>query len=82
MVMSPVRLRSEKGCAGDARQKVKSIDPTSRQRVSPKSTNPKLSKNNERENSENWSRVPDGCLISRRTGRQSVGRNITFTLTT
>jgi hypothetical protein len=42
--MSPVGLRSEKGCAGDARQKLKSTDPTSRQRGSPTSTNPKLSK--------------------------------------
>jgi hypothetical protein len=27
------------------------------------------------------SRVPDGCLTPRRTGRLTVGRNITFTLT-
>jgi hypothetical protein len=30
MLMSP--LRSEKGCPGDAHQKLKSADPTSRQR--------------------------------------------------
>jgi hypothetical protein len=31
MLMSPVRLRSEKGCAGDAQQlKLKTTDPTSR----------------------------------------------------
>jgi hypothetical protein len=36
-------LRSEKSCAGDAQQKLKSTDPTSRQR-GPTSTNPKLSK--------------------------------------
>jgi hypothetical protein len=29
MLMSPVRLRSEEGCAGDARKKRKTIDPTS-----------------------------------------------------
>jgi hypothetical protein len=43
MLMSPVGLRPEKGCAGDARQKLKSTDPTSRQRGRPTSTNPKLS---------------------------------------
>jgi hypothetical protein len=44
MLMSPVGLRSEKGCAGDAWQKLKSIDPTSRQRGCLTSTNLKLSK--------------------------------------
>jgi hypothetical protein len=81
MVMSLVGLISEKGCAGDARQKLKSTDPTSRQRRRPTSTNTKLLKNNQRENGKNWSRVPDECLIPRRTGRLSVGRNITLTLT-
>jgi hypothetical protein len=32
MLMSPVGLRSVKGYAGDARQKLKSTDTTSRQR--------------------------------------------------
>jgi hypothetical protein len=32
MLMSPVEFRSEKGCAGDAGQKLKSTDTTSRQR--------------------------------------------------
>jgi hypothetical protein len=45
MLMSPVGLRSEKGCSGDARQKLKRTDPTSRQRGRPTSTNPKLSEN-------------------------------------
>jgi hypothetical protein len=44
MLMSPVRLRSEKGCASDARQELKSTDPNSRQRGRTTSTNPKLSK--------------------------------------
>jgi hypothetical protein len=35
MIRSPVGLRSEKGCAGDARQKLKTADPTSRQRGRP-----------------------------------------------
>jgi hypothetical protein len=81
MLMSPVGLRSEKGCTGDARQKLKSTDPTARQRGHPTSTNPKLSKNNQRENGKNWSRVLDGCLTPGRTGRLTVGRNVTLTLT-
>jgi hypothetical protein len=44
MFMSSVGLRSEKGCAADARKNLKSTDPTSRQRGRPTSTNPKLSK--------------------------------------
>jgi hypothetical protein len=44
MLMSPVILRSVKGCAGNPRQKLKSTDPTSRQRGRPTSINPKLSK--------------------------------------
>jgi hypothetical protein len=36
MLMSPVELKSEKGYAGDARQKLKRTDPTSRQREHPK----------------------------------------------
>jgi hypothetical protein len=39
-VISPVRLRPEKGCAGDDQQKLKTTDPTSRQRGFPTSTNP------------------------------------------
>jgi hypothetical protein len=81
MLKSPVGLRSEKGCAGDARQKLKTMDPTFRQRGHPTSTNPQLSKNNEREKGKNWSRAPDGCLTPRQTGRLTVGHNITLTLT-
>jgi hypothetical protein len=46
MLMSPVGLEPEKDGAGDAQQKRKSTDPTSRQRGHPTSTNPQLSKNN------------------------------------
>jgi hypothetical protein len=42
MLVSPVGLRSEKGCAGDTRQKLKVQ--TSRQRGHPTTTNPKLTK--------------------------------------
>jgi hypothetical protein len=52
MLVSPVGLRSEKGCHGDDQQKLKTTDPTSRQRGRPISTNPQLSKNNQREGGE------------------------------
>jgi hypothetical protein len=62
--MSPVGLRSEKGCAGDARQKLKSTDPTCRQRGRPHVNKLETHKeDNQRENGKNWSRVPDGFLI-------------------
>jgi hypothetical protein len=79
--MSPVGLRSEKGCAGDAQQKLKTTEPTSRQRGRRTSTNPQLSKNNSRQKGKTWSWVPDRCLTPRQTGRLTVGRNITLTLT-
>jgi hypothetical protein len=81
MLTSPVGLRSEKGCVGDAQQKLKSTDTTSRQRGRPTSTNRNcLKKNNQKENGKNWSRVPDECLTPGRTGRLTVGRNITLTI--
>jgi hypothetical protein len=40
-----------------------------------------LSKNDQREKEKNWSRVPDGCLRPRWTGRLTVGRNMTLILT-
>jgi hypothetical protein len=80
MLMSSVGLKSEKGCAGDAWQKLKSTGPTSRQRGLSTSINPKQSKK-EIENGKNLSRVPGGCLIPRWTDRQIVGCKITLTLT-
>jgi hypothetical protein len=77
MLMSPVELRSEKGCAGDARQKLKSTDPTSRQRGRPTSTNPKLSKKIIK---ERMVKIGRGSQTPGRTGRLTVGRNITLTL--
>jgi hypothetical protein len=70
----------EKGCAVDARQKLKSTDSTSHQRGRPTSTKPKLPKEKNQKEWEKWSGVPGGCLIPRWTGRQTVGRNITLTL--
>jgi hypothetical protein len=46
MLMNPVGHRPEKGCAGDVQHKLKSTDPTSRQRGRPTSTNLQLPKNN------------------------------------
>jgi hypothetical protein len=45
MLMGPVGFRSEKGCADDAQQKLKTTDPTSRLRGCP-TTHLQLSKNN------------------------------------
>jgi hypothetical protein len=81
MLKSPVGLRSEKLCAGDARQKLKSTHSTSRQRGRPTSTKLTLSKKKVKENGEKLVADPGGCLIPRRTCRQTVGRNITLTLT-
>jgi hypothetical protein len=44
MLMSPVGPRSEKGCSGDAQQKLNTTDPTSRQRGRLTSTNMQQSK--------------------------------------
>jgi hypothetical protein len=49
ILMSPSGFKFEKGCTGDARQKLKTTHTTSRQRGRPTSTNPQLSKNNLRE---------------------------------
>jgi hypothetical protein len=42
---------------------------------------PETVKNNHRQNEKNWSRVPGECLIPRQTGRQTVSRTVTLTLT-
>jgi hypothetical protein len=79
MHMSPVGLRSEKCRAGDARQKLKSTDPTFPQRGRPTSANPKLSKYIIKD------RMGKICRGSQMTpgwtGRLTVGRNITLTFT-
>jgi hypothetical protein len=40
MLLNPVGLRPEKGCAGGAQQKLKTTDPTSRQRGRPHNSEP------------------------------------------
>jgi hypothetical protein len=42
MIMSPVGLRPEKDCAGDAVKKLKTTEPSSRQSGLPTSPNPQL----------------------------------------
>jgi hypothetical protein len=59
--------RSEKNCAGDAQQKLKTTDLASRQRGRLTSTNPQLKIIKERRR-KNWSQVPDGCLTPGQTG--------------
>jgi hypothetical protein len=60
MLTSPVGLRSEKGCAGDAQQKLRSTDPTSHQRGRPFSTNRNCKKNREWEKLVAGPRYQDG----------------------
>jgi hypothetical protein len=40
MLLGPVGLRLEKGCARDDQEKLKTTDPTSRHRGRPSQTNP------------------------------------------
>jgi hypothetical protein len=77
----PTHRRSQYNLKLNLRHCTANSDTSSRQRGRPTSTNPHLSKNNQREKGRNWWRVPDGCLTPRRTGRLTVGRNITLTLT-
>jgi hypothetical protein len=79
MVLNAVVLRPERDCAGEDQQQQYITDP-SRQRGHYRITNPQLCKENFKKK-ENWSRVPDGCLTPRRTGRLTVARNLTLALT-
>jgi hypothetical protein len=82
MLMSPVGLRSEKGCTGDAQQKTDEVQTRLLVREgAPHQQTRNCLKHNQGENGKNWSRVPDGCLTPRRTGRLTVGRNVALTLT-
>jgi hypothetical protein len=74
MLMSSVGLRSENGCAGDARQKLKTTDWTSRQRA-PHQQTPQLSKIIEERKGKNWSRVPDESLTPEKNGRLTDDHN-------
>jgi hypothetical protein len=58
MLRSPVKLGPEKGCAGDARQKVRSTEPTYRQRGRSTSTNPKLQK--KKKSKREWEKLVAG----------------------
>jgi hypothetical protein len=59
--MNPAGLGPKTGCTGDTQQQLKTTDPTSRQRGRPTSTNPQLTKNNQREKEKNWSRSQMGA---------------------
>jgi hypothetical protein len=77
-----VVLRSEKGCAGDARQKLKTTDPTSRQRGRPTSTNPQLSKIIKERKGEKFVAGPRWVPDTRTDWpTDHIGRSITLTLT-
>jgi hypothetical protein len=56
------------------------LDPSSRQRGRYKITNTQMSEGNFKEK-ENWSKVTDGRLTPRQTGRLAVGRKLTSTST-
>jgi hypothetical protein len=66
-----------KGCAGDAQQKRKTTDPTSRQRGCPKSTNPQLYKKNIKEKRGKFGRGSQ--MGAQHQDRLAVDRNITLT---
>jgi hypothetical protein len=76
MVMNPAGLGSENDCAGEGQQQLHTTDPSSGHRGRPTSTNPQLSDSN-----KNLVLGPKWDLTPRQTGRQTVGRNITLTLT-
>jgi hypothetical protein len=78
MLMIPEGLRFEIGCDGNAWQKLKSADPTSRQRGHPTSTNPKLLKKIIERMGKISRGGPRWVLIPRRACRLTVGRNITL----
>jgi hypothetical protein len=80
-MFTTVGLRSEKGCVGDARQNWSVQTRLLVREGAPHQQTRNCLKNNQRENGKNWPWVPDGCLTPGRTGRLTVGRNITLTLT-
>jgi hypothetical protein len=79
MLMSPAGLRPEKDCAGEDQQQMNTTDPTFRQRGHTRQQPRNCLKYLKKE--KIWSRVRGGRLASRQTGRLTVGRNVTLTLT-
>jgi hypothetical protein len=80
MILSPAGLRHELDCAGEDQQQQLITDPSSRERGRYKITNPQLSKDNFKEK-EKLVTDPYGGLTPGQTGRLTVGRKITLTLT-
>jgi hypothetical protein len=70
--MSPVGLRSERGCAGDAKQKLKKYRPDFSSERAPHTNKPEAVK-------ERMGTIVHGS--PGQTGRLTVGRNVTFTVT-
>jgi hypothetical protein len=77
---SPAGLKTEKDCAGEAQQQLKTAGATSRQRGCPTLTNPQLTRNHFKKE-KNWLRIPDGCLTPGQTGLLPVSRKLTSTST-
>jgi ABC-type phosphonate transport system ATPase subunit len=75
MVTSPTELGPENDWDGEGQKQLQTIDPSSRQRERPTSTNPQLSDSN-----KNLVVSPRRVFIPRQTGRLTVGRNIRLRL--
>jgi hypothetical protein len=78
MAASSARLRPKSECSSKAQKQLYNklqTRPLVREGAT-KITNPQLSKGNFKEK-KNWSRVPDGRLTPRQTGRLTVGYNLT-----
>jgi hypothetical protein len=80
MVLSPTGLRHERKCVSEPKQHQKITYPSSRQRESHKITNPQLSKEDFKEK-DKLVTGPNCGLTPGQTGRLTVGRKITLTLT-
>jgi hypothetical protein len=80
MVLSPAGHRPERDCAGEALQQQEITDLSSRQRGRYKITNQQMSKEIFKEK-EKLVTDPDGGLTPGQTGRLTVGRKLTLTLT-
>jgi hypothetical protein len=76
MATIPTGLGPENDCAGEGQYQLQTADPSSHQRGRPKLTNQQLSDNN-----QDLVVSPRWCFVPRQTGRLTVGRNITLTLT-
>jgi hypothetical protein len=82
MVVCSAGLGPKSDCSGKAQKQLNSklqTRPLVRESATKQQTRSCLKEISRRK--KNWSRVPDGRLTPRRTGRLIVGRNVTLTLT-